>query len=96
MLNAMSILNLTIAVAIVVYSAYQVACGRRINRWMMVLNTVAGLWASVMYILFVIDTVWFDIFPPTVIREYCIKPAIFVLLCTILAWSIRSGWRDDR
>ena len=95
MLNSMSIINLTVGVVIVAYSFYLIFKGRRINRWMMLLNTIAGLWAVVMYSLFVVDTLWFDILPPNVIREYCIKPAIFVLLCTVLAWSIRSGWRSD-
>lgn len=96
MLNTMSWLNLVTSLLIVGYAGFLLVHGRPINRGMMVVSMVAGLWAAVMYGLFVIDQLWFDILAPDVIRNYCIKPAIFVLLCTILAWTIRSGCRNER
>jgi hypothetical protein len=92
----MSWINFTTALLIIGYAAYLYFHGRPINRGMMIVSLLAGLWAGIMYGLFIIDQLLYDILSPDIIRNYCIKPAIFVLLCTILAWTIRSGWRDDR
>ena len=94
MVNTMSWINLLTAIAIVAYAGFLYYHGRRINRGMMIVNIVAGLWAAIMYSMFVIDQLVYDFLSPEIIRNYCIKPAIFVLLCTILAWTIRSGYRD--
>jgi hypothetical protein len=95
MLNAMSILNFTVALVVLLYGLHLALHGRKINRWMFIVSALAGLWASVMYAMFIVDQVFVDFVSGTFIREYCIKPVIFILLCTILAWLIRSGWRDD-
>ncbi len=96
MLNLMSWINFFTSLAIIGYAVFLFFRGRPTNKWMMLVSMLAGLWAGVMYALFIIDQLFWDILSPDIIRNYCIKPAIFVLLCTILAWTIRSGWRDDR
>ena len=95
MVNTMSWLNLFTSIIIVGYAGFLFFHGRRINKWMMLVSALAGLWAAVMYGLFIVDAFLWDFMDRDTIRNYCIKPAIFVLLCTILAWTIRSGWRHD-
>lgn len=94
MLNPMSILNFTIAICVLLYASYLVVHGRPINRWMMVVNALAGLWSVVVFGLFILDVAILDILDPETIRTYCIRPVIFVLLCTVLANTIRQGWKN--
>lgn len=89
----MTIINLTISLCVLIYAGYLVFHGRPINRWMMVVNALAGLWASAVLGLFIFDAVVFDFLDSETIRTYCIRPVIFVLLCTVLANTIRQGWK---
>ena len=95
MFNFMSWLNLTLSFLIVGYAAFLFFRGRRINRGMMLLNVVAGLYIGTVYILLAVDQFFMDILTAEIFRVYCIKPAVFFLLCVILAWTVRSGWRDE-
>ena len=95
MVNTMSWLNLLTAIIILGYAGWLFFHGRKINKWMMMVSALAGLWAFIMYGLFIVDALVWDIMDRETIRNFCIKPAIFVQLCTILAWVIKSGWRND-
>ena len=96
MVTYMSWANLTVSLIIVFYAAYLFDRGRKINKGMMVVNVIAGLWGVFAYGLFIFDALVYDVLSKEAIREYCIKPMVFVLFCTVLAWTIRSGWRHDR
>ena len=90
-----SMINLFIAMVIVYYSIYLMFVGRPINRWMWFFSAIAGLWFVTMYGLFFIDKFWIDFMDAETIRTLCIKPAITVIECMLLAWIVKSGWREN-
>ena len=90
-----SVINWLLALIIVAYSVYLVFVGRRINRWMWLLSAVAGMWFVVMYGLYFVDKFWIDFMDADTVRNVCIKPAITVIECALLAWIIKSGWRAE-
>jgi hypothetical protein len=96
MVTYMSWANFSLSLIIVFYSAYLYDKGRKVNKGMMLVNVIAGLWGVFAYGLFIFDALVYDVLSKEAIREYCIKPMVFVLFCTILGWTIRSDWRHDR
>ena len=86
--------NLLLSILVIVFATWEIFKGRAINRGMMIVYALAGLWSLVVYGLIVVDTVVVDIMDSSYVKNFCIRPMLFVLLCTILASVIRGGWKD--
>jgi hypothetical protein len=88
-------MNLLMAFAIVSYSTFLFFKGRKLDKWMMAINALAGLWVFIIYTILLVDTYWKDILTPQEITLYLVRPALFILLSTKLSNIIRIGRRND-
>lgn len=94
-IHPVSALNLILSLAIVIYAVRLLRKGRRLDKGMYWVYLMAGLWTSSVYILYLIDLYLYDFMDRYVVRTFCFRPIIFILLCTILAALIRTGWHRD-
>jgi hypothetical protein len=95
-LNPMTILNFTMSIILLYYTVYLSIRCRGETRQMMLVYVGAGLWAFMVHLLVVIDAVWVDFMDWQTITLYLIRPLLFVLMCTVMAAAIKSGWRYDK
>lgn len=90
-----TVLNAIVSVIILGYALFLVFKGRPEIRSMMALYAVTGLWATIVHGAVLYDYLVRDFLPWQTVTLYLIKPLIFILLCTVLAAIIKSGWRYD-
>ena len=90
-----TICNAIVSVIIFGYALYIVFRGRRETRPMMILYAVTGVWATIVHGIVLYDYLIFDFLDWQFVTMFLIKPLIFILLCTVLAAIIKSGWRYD-
>jgi hypothetical protein len=95
-LHLMTIANSILSVVILYYSIYLIIRGRKEARSLMIVYAVAGLWAVSVHSMIMVDKLWKNIFDWQVTTTFLIRPLLFVLMSTILAGIIKSGWRYDR
>jgi hypothetical protein len=93
-LNVMTYANAGLSLLIIVMGVWYAFYGRKIDRGMMWVNIIGGVWVMVAYVAIFIDALWVDFISPAEITCYVIRPAIFVLLCVMLSNIIRIGRRD--
>jgi len=91
----MAYLNALAALSIIILGTYYARKGRRVDKWVMICNVIAGVWVLIAYSMIFYDSFIKDIFTPAEITCFVIRPAIFVLLTTKIANMIRIGRRDD-
>jgi hypothetical protein len=90
----MTYVNAGAALLVVALGLWYAVKGRKIDRGMMVVNVISGMWLVVAYTLIFVDALWVDIITPDQITCYVIRPALFVLLAAKIANIIRIGRRD--
>jgi hypothetical protein len=95
MLNVNTVLNAAVSVAILGYALFLIFRGRREIRTMMVIYAVAGFWSTLVHGAVFYDYLITDFMAWQFVTTYLIKPLLFILLCTVLAAVIKSGWRYD-
>jgi len=93
-LNPMTVLNLIVALSIIALGLYYFIRGRKVDRWMVLSNLLAGVWAATTIIVIIIDRTYKDIFVEHTTR-WLISVTLFVLLCTKLGNLIRIGRKDN-
>lgn len=93
--HPMSIINLALSITIVAYAVMLLRKGRKLDKGMYWVYLMAGLWTSTVYALYLIDIYIYDFMDRYVVRTFCFRPIIFLLLCTVLAALIRTGWHRD-
>jgi hypothetical protein len=93
-LNPMAYANTVVALLVIILGIYYFLKGRKVDKWMMLINVLSGFWVLVAYIAIFIDAFVVDFLSPAQITCYVIRPALFVLLSTKLANIIRLGRRD--
>jgi hypothetical protein len=68
--------------------------GRKANRILSLTNGLAGLFAAVMYSIFLVDNYLYDFLSSDTVRAYCMRPITVVMLGAILANSMRMRWAE--
>ena len=95
-ISMMTLLNTAMATILFGYATYKTFHCRKEARPMMMVYAGAGLWSFGVYALVFVDQVIFDFMCWQDVTIYLIRPLIFVLMCAVLAATIRSGWRYDK
>ena len=95
-LNPMAYINTALSLIVIAVGVYYAIWGRKLDRPMMWVNTLAGLWVLGAYLTIIVDAFFIDILTPQEVTLYAIRPALFVLLVTKLANMIRMGRRDEK
>ena len=91
----MTAMNFIVAYVLFFYATYAYFRGRREAQSMLGVYALAGAWSVIVYTLVMIDYLLVDFMTWQVVTGYLIRPLLFILLCTILGATIRSGWRYD-
>jgi hypothetical protein len=87
-------LNLILGLLIIVYSAYYLIRGRKLDKPMMMINLFVGVWTSIAIALILYDRIMDDIFPEQVTR-WIISITMFLVLSTKLANILRIGRKQN-
>ena len=78
---------------IAVYCATYAIRGRPSNRALMITNGVAGLFAAIMYSIFMYDQYIGDILSAENVRAFCMRPITVLMLGAIIANILHLRWK---
>jgi len=93
-LNPMAYVNTLLSMVVIIMGIWYAIYGRKIDRWMMLINVLAGFWVLCAYLAIFLDNFFIDFMSAQDVTAYAIRPALFVLLATKLANMIRIGRKE--
>ena len=94
-MTTMSWANAILGMVLVAVATYSMIYGRRMFRWVIFWNGIAGLFLFIAYSIVIYDRQFNDILTWQQTTEYLIKPVIFALGFTLLLNMFLLGKRHD-